>query len=214
MARLEPHALLVAVGIALGDRPAAIVFREPRDERRDRIRQRLLNRLRGRLQRAEPAASVRLRHRQRDHRRLRCVFVAPGLQAFIAGLQGRVVRDHVTAERRVHEPLHRRHAAIACRQLQRSTSLRLQRVAHAPIRVDTGTAEAIDRLLRVADDEELAGGAAGQQQKNVGLNRIRVLEFVDEDARELGLQMAAHGLVRLDQIARLREQVAEVERAR
>ena len=82
-------------------------------------------------------------------------------------------------------------------------------------RSDIGAAEAIDRLLWIADDEELTGDrtnsigiadariVGGEQQQNVGLNRIGVLKLVDEDAAELRLQMPADGFVRADELPRL-----------
>ena len=65
--------------------------------------------------------------------------------------------------------------------------------AHASIDIDVRAPEAINRLLRIADDEELAGDGSDvlparlvrivsrQQQQQLGLQRIGVLELVDED---------------------------------
>src|SRR5262249_19899601 len=111
----------------------------------------------------------------------------------------------------VHEALNRRHAAVARRQLQRASAGGLQLVANAPVRGDVGSAEAVNRLLRIADDEELAADVAGEELQDFGLNRIGVLELVDEDARELLLQVA-HIDVVSDQIARSGQEIGEVER--
>ncbi len=130
------------------------------------------------------------------------------------------------AERCVHELLNRPHTAVARRQLQHAAATRLDLPADLPVRADIGAAETIDRLLRIADDEELSrngtdgAGIAdarivgGEEQQDVRLNRIGILELVDEDAAEFCLQMAPDGFVRRDQIACVREEIDEVERAR
>ena len=68
-----------------------------------------------------------------------------------------------------------------------------QLAADVVVDLDVGATEAVDRLLRVADDEQLArhgphgtpvplgGIVRGQQQQELGLERIGVLELVDED---------------------------------
>ena len=86
-------------------------------------------------------------------------------------------------------------------------------------------AEPVDGLLRIADDEELAGNrrhvlptlspriVGRQQQQDLGLNGIGVLELVDENPRELRLEMRAAPPGRsLEQVARARQQIGEVER--
>ena len=90
---------------------------------------------------------------------------------------------------------------------------------------DVGAAEAIDRLLRIADDEQLAGNGRDvlparlvrivrrQQQQQLGLQRIGVLELVDEDPREARLEVPPHVRVVAHQIARAQQQIEEVERA-
>jgi hypothetical protein len=64
---------------------------------------------------------------------------------------------------------------------------------------DIGAAEAIDRLLRIADDEELAGdrpcllpairgGIIGsKQEQDLNLQRIGVLGLVEKEMGEPGL---------------------------
>ena len=149
-----------------------------------------------------PAAGVRPRHRQRDDRRLRLVGGAMRRQRHVAGLQRQLVGGHLRRERRVDEPLDRRHAAVARRQLQHASAAALELPADAPVGADVGAAEPVDRLLRIADDEQLAGHGRDvassrspsrivgrQQQQDLGLDRIGVLELVDEDPRELRLQM-------------------------
>ena len=97
--------------------------------------------------------------------------------------------------------------------------------AHLRVDADVGAPKAIDRLLRVADDEELArrrrhrapvadrGIARREQQQDLGLQRIGVLELVDEQVREAQLKRGAHLRVIAHEIARRHQQVEEVERA-
>ena len=97
-----------------------------------------------------------------------------------------------------------------------------QVAADAAEEAGIGAAEAIDGLLGVAHHVELArrrrgfapvalgriGG--GQQQQNLGLQRVGVLELVHEDALVILLQLGARAVV-AQQVARVQEQVHEVE---
>ena len=86
-----------------------------------------------------------------------------------------------------------------------------------------GAAEAVDRLLGIADDEELAGDGARarevvlegivgrEQEQDLGLEGVGVLELVDEQVREALLELAADGRVLLDEVPGEQEQVEEVE---
>ena len=72
---------------------------------------------------------------------------------------------------------------------------RLDEALHLLVDRDVGAAEAVDRLLRVADDEELARrqaaaapvgrglrpGRSARRNSDLGLQRVGVLELVDED---------------------------------
>ena len=117
------------------------------------------------------------------------------------------------SEGRVHELLDSRHAAITGRQLQDAPATLGDPIANPPVRADVGAAEPIDGLLRIADDEEPAGHVVGQEQEDLRLNRIGVLKLVDEDPRELLLQVMADAVVGPDEIPRARQQVGEIERA-
>ena len=98
-------------------------------------------------------------------------------------------------------------------------------VADGPVGADIGAAEPVNRLLRIADDEQLAGFGAGlrpaigavvrgrQQEQDFRLNGIGVLELVDEDPGESALQVAADLVIGTQQIARAGQQVCEIERA-
>src|SRR6478736_2147711 len=83
--------------------------------------------------------------------------------------------------------------------------------------------EPVDRLLRIADQEKLAGDrthcapvrlagvVCGEKRKDLGLEGISVLEFVDEKVREALLQLAAHAGMIANEIAHLDEEVEEIE---
>ena len=102
---------------------------------------------------------------------------------------------------------------------------RCEPIADLAIDADVGAAEAVDRLLRIADDEQLARprpGASpvrlgvvvgGEQQQDLGLQRIGVLELVDEDVLEARLEAPADAGVVAHEIARAEQQIEEVERA-
>ena len=65
-------------------------------------------------------------------------------------------------------------------------------------------AETVDRLLRIADDEQLpwnrtdtgpvtfAPVVCSQEHQDLGLERVGVLELVDEDALKSLLEISAH----------------------
>ena len=100
-----------------------------------------------------------------------------------------------------------------------------QTALHLLVERDVGAAEAINRLLGVADDKQLAGqrarampvgfgGIVGrEQQQDLRLQRIGVLEFVDEDVADTVLQFGAHRGAVAHQVAGDQQQVHEVEHA-
>ena len=211
---------LTGVGPApLGDLPVALVD-DPVDEGSDRVRQRLLDRAPG-----DVAPRVRRRHRQRDDRRLAVDAWPVTGERDVARLQRQVVAGHHGRERGVHERLDLRHAAKARRQVHKRGAPLLDPAADLAIDGDVGAAEAVDRLLGIADDEEAAGlrlrlapvGLArivgGEEQEDLGLQRIGVLELVDEDALEAALEALAHAPVVAHQVARDEQQIEKIERA-
>ena len=90
---------------------------------------------------------------------------------------------------------------------------------------DVGAPETVDGLLGIADDEQLAGlethgapvvgGGAplGQQEDDLRLQRVGVLELVDQQIVESRLKGGAHVAPPQQQVAGLAEQVGEVELA-
>ena len=58
------------------------------------------------------------------------------------------------------------------------------------------------------------GGIVGcEQQQDFGLQRVGVLEFVDEDMGEALLQLGAHGGVVAHEVARGQQQIEKIEAA-
>ena len=102
---------------------------------------------------------------------------------------------------------------------------RFQELVHVSIHRHVGAAESVDRLFRIADDEELAANrlrvlpfgnrwiGGRQQHDDLGLQRIGVLKLVDKDALEALLKARSHDRVVSDQSSRLHEQIEEIERA-
>ena len=72
---------------------------------------------------------------------------------------------------------------------------------------EVGAPEAVDRLLGIADREEGPGPPAGDFQEQLGLQRIGVLELVDEDPRVAALKTFAHVAVVPHEVARDEEEV-------
>ena len=164
---------------------------DPVDEGADRAGQRLFDGAAG-----DVAARVRLGHGQRDDRRLSGDRGPIAGERDVAGLQRQIVAGHDGRKRGVHERLNLGNAAKARRQVEERCAPVLDAPAHFAIDGHVGAAEAVDRLLRIADQEEPAGqrprlapvGLArivgGEEQEDLRLQRIGVLELVDEDPLE------------------------------
>ncbi len=78
---------------------------------------------------------------------------------------------------------------------------------------DVGAAPAVDRLVGVAHDADVAVRLA-QQLDDLVLRVVGVLELVDQDVPEALLVGGAHVVVGLQQVGRHHEQVVEVQRVR
>ena len=76
-----------------------------------------------------------------------------------------------------------------------------------------GAPEAVDRLLGVAHHHERAGAVAGEEPRHLDLQRVGVLELVDHQEAEAPLEPRAHARVVAQRVARLQQQVEEVEDA-
>jgi hypothetical protein len=90
-------------------------------------------------------------------------------------------------------------------------------MSYTAINPDIGAAETINRLLRVADQKELARNGSSftpvrrrriigtQQQQDLSLQRIGILELIHENALETRLKGGAHFRVIADEISRLEQ---------
>ena len=146
------------------------------------------------------ALPVGPRHRQRDDRRLRSAArPRTGASGDVVGLQRWRVAGHHRRERGVDA---RAGSRARCGSSSSGARVWRPRVSSSSrdvaVDADVGAAEAVDRLLRVADDEEASrrpgvhgapvrwpvASAVAEQQEDLGLQRIGVLELVHEDVRE------------------------------
>ena len=92
---------------------------------------------------------------------------------------------------------------------------------HAKENRHTRPPEPINRLLGISDDHQLArrkaGGIRGilcEQRNDLGLDLIRILEFVDQQRLEMILVMPPDTVMFFQQVTRAQQQVVEVERVR
>ena len=209
----------------LGHRPPAVAH-HPVDECTDGVGKGCLD---GPAGHAAPE-TVRTGDRQRHHGRLRRLVLAVGGQRDVAGARrGRcrvLGRAHQRRERAVDQALDGGHGTEARGEGDARHAAPAELLGHLPVDPDVGAPEAIDRLLGVSDQEELAGPgrhlapvtligiARRQQQQDLGLQRIGVLELVDEDARVALLRVAADAVMVVDQVPRLQQQIDEVEAPR
>ena len=87
---------------------------------------------------------------------------------------------------------------------------------------DVGASEAVDGLFGVADDEQFAGRGlcctpvvgvfdGGEQQDEFGLERVGVLEFVDQQCFEAPAEVLAGAGAVADQVAGVEQEVVERE---
>ena len=76
---------------------------------------------------------------------------------------------------------------------------------------DVGAAAAVDRLVAVADDGDLAV-VGGEEQGDLVLRHVRVLVLVDQDVLEAALVVLEHLGVLAEQLDHLHQQVVEVHR--
>ena len=139
-------------------------------------------------------------------------------QRDVVGLQRLAVSIHIVAKRGVHKMLNGRHAAVGRLQRHRNRAALTQAIGDAAIRTDVGAAETVDGLFRIADDKQRAGTelpvvSRGEATQEIRLQRIGILELVDEDVAESIAESAADVLVVADQIARLDQEIEKIERA-
>ena len=131
----------------------------------------------------------------------------PGVGAVVPGDQLRAGAE-VDAKARLRRPLGVRVGGP------------LEEVADLRVSVDVGAPEAVDRLLRVAHHQQSArrrGGVrpvvglvlGGEQQHDLGLQRVGVLELVDQDVRVALAEEPPRPGTGHEQVARLDQQIFE-----
>ena len=215
MLRRDVHGRFAA---SLRHLPSALA-QHPLDEGGDRPRHRLFD---GRC--ADVSPLVGLGDGQRHDRRLTGQRRTIGRERDVGRLERQRVAGHDRTERVVHARLDFGDAAEAGVEVHEPGAERGQPVAHLAVDADVRAAEAVDRLLRVADEKQRAGpwtrappvGLAvvvgREQQEDLRLERIGVLELVDEDPLEARLESAPHLRVVAHEVARAEQQIEEVER--
>ena len=204
---------------ALRHLPSALA-QHPLDERADGRRHRLLD-----GGGADVSPLVGLGDGQRHDRRLTGQRRTIGGERDVGRLERQRVAGHDRSERVVHARLDLGDAAEAGVEVQELRAERGQPVADLAVDADVRAAEAVDRLLRVADEEQRAGPwtrappvglpvvVGREQQEDLRLQRIGVLELVHEDPLEARLKPAPHLRVVAHEVARAEEQIEEVERS-
>ena len=230
--------------------PPAALGDEPADERADRVGQRALDGGGGDPPPAVgagdgqhddaglPLRVVPMRRQRHVVGLMRAVAVGPagragrraadrgiGAPARAAAGGGPAGARHHRREGPVHEALDAGHRAEAGGEGEGGHPGRFQLALDLPVDADVGPPEPVDRLLGVADDEQLPRRrpdpapvpfrriAGGEQQEDLRLQRIGVLELVDEDAGEPALEVGADRVAVAHEVARLDEEVDEVEAA-
>ncbi len=206
---------------ALLDRPPAR-REDPVHPRADDVRVLLIDSL---VLGATPVA-VRVGREERHDGRHVEALDAVVRQRDVAGLAPVGGALHLGREGRVHEVLDPGPRAKARHEIEERSAVRHQVRLDLFVEPDVRAAEPVDRLLRIADDEHLArdrarrtpvgrvGIVERQQKEDFDLERIGVLELVDEDAAEACLELAAHGRRADEEPTRADQQIDEIERPR
>ena len=154
----------------------------------------------------------------------RATRLAVRLERRVGRLLARRLGRELRAEDRVH-PVAEAPGRAKVRRQREQPAVLLDAAAHEAVRLDVGAPETVDGLLRVAHDEERArarrqpspvpavGVAAGQVEKDFRLDRIGVLELVDEDRQEALLEGAPDGGMVAQKIPRVEQEILEVQAA-
>src|SRR2546428_4998916 len=89
-------------------------------------------------------------------------------QRNVLRLQRPWIAGHLGAERRVHEALDRRYAAIARRELNDAAATRRAPIPNVSVGADAAAAVSLACLLPAAADEELACLIFGEPRQHLG----------------------------------------------
>ena len=149
-----------------------------------------------------------------------------GIEAVEGRLLARRFRGEEGREDLVGPAAEHRHRAERGRQLQPHAARGLYALLDAGVGIDVRPPEAVDGLLRIADDEErpraerglrpvrAGAGLRRQQQEHLGLDRVGVLELVHEEPAVLALERRAQLGSVAQQACRDPQEVAVGERVR
>ena len=153
--RLDRHAsdLAAIVCPAFRDRPSALT-NEPLDERADRIGKRAINGGAG-----NTPVTIRPGNGKSDNRRLRLVLGAIRREGHVARVRTvrlRRRRRHERREGAIDEVLNGRHRPEAGGERHGRNTGTAELVSDPAVHANVGAAKAIDRLLRIANQEDLA----------------------------------------------------------
>ena len=165
---------------------------------------------------------VKLAEREHDRRPLRARRVRRLVELDVRWLHARLAHEDV-----VEYGVERGEQLRVRAEVRRDLLVRAREraVSHLVVDGDVGAAEAVDRLLRVADDRQPARRrcqrppvavrllVACQEQRELRLDRIGVLELVDQHDLVAAPEVVARRLVRAQQVARPEQQVVEVRLA-
>ena len=158
------------------------------------------------------AARVRGRGEAQGHDRGLVGEARRGRDRLVGRLVGLVRRLDEVGEDAVHEAEDGRARAEVLHEVQDARPpLRLagELVEEAHLRPP----EAVDRLLGVAHDDERSRAIAREEPRDLDLQRVGVLELVDDEVLEAAAEPLADGGVVAQRVARLDQQVQEVENA-
>ena len=104
--------------------------------------------------------------------------------------------------------------------------MRFELLRHLAVDPDVGATEPVDRLFRIANQEQASrdwpdtppvrlGLVVGrEQQQDLGLQRVGVLELVDEDVGEALLEASPDHRVAADEVAGAHQQIEEIQDSR
>ena len=130
---------------------------------------------------------------------------------------------HGRSKGRIDERLNGGNCAKARGEVKEFRATSDQALLDLLIKSNVGAAEAVDRLLWIADQEQLSGnrlnlspigfgGIIGsEKQQDLGLEWIGILELVDKVVREALLQLGPYALVVTNEITRLDQEIEEIE---
>ena len=150
---------------------------------------------------------------------------AKRLEGHVFRLQHFRIAGHHRREGGIDSVLDVRPGAKTGAQRHAFSARPLQHLIDAPIDSHVSATETINRLFGVADQEQfprnrssfapvrLSRITGGQQQQNLGLQRIGVLELIDEDSFEALLKARPHLRIIPDEISCLEQKVEKVESA-